>query len=150
MKDMIKNAGITFWLSAAAAVFALVGMILFAVTNSIQGYAVSGGGLGLAMIIIGFILSAGAAFVTAKFGNQHFVTAIVRVAAVVLLCVAFGVLLSDRVGLASSLLTWDSHNQVGWSAFNISIGSAVLTLISVILMIVCAFMGGKSKAAQAA
>ena len=145
MKDFIKNAGVIFWLNAAACLLSFIGMILLAVSNGIRGYAITGGGTAVALAVIGFILAAVATFGTFKFGSQHFITAIARVVSIVLIAVAFGILLSDRVGLASSLFTWDSHNEVGWNAFNLSIGSAVLMLISIIVMILCAFMNNKKK-----
>ena len=65
-----------------------------------------------------------------------------RIVALVLLMVAFGVLLGDRVGLAADLLTWDSHNALGWSVFYTSVAAMVFILLSALVLVVCAFFKG--------
>ncbi len=144
--EFIKKGGIPFYLTAAAGVLALVGAILFAVTNATAGFAVMSGALGIALGFIAVAAIAGCAYCTAKFGSQHFITAAVKLVALVLLFASFGILLSDRVGLASSLFTWDSHNEVGWSAFYVSITSVVFVIVSVITLIVGSFLDNKKEA----
>jgi len=148
MKEFIKKAGLTFWLSAAACLLALIGAIIFIATNATAGYAVLNGGLGIAMAIIGAVLIAGGAYLTMKFGAQHYITAAVKLVALVLLCVALGVLINDRAGLVADLFTWDSHNALGWSVFSTSVVAMVFILLSVVTLIVCAFFGDKKQAAE--
>ena len=147
MKEMIKKAGITFWFNAVAAVLSLVALILFAVTNGTQGYSVYNGGLGIALSVLGLIAVCGMTVSSLKFGSQHFLTAVLRVATIVFLFAAFGILLSDRVGLASSLFTWDSHNTIGWGALYNSIACAIMLLVAVILLTVNAFLNSEKNEA---
>lgn len=144
--EFIKKGGLHFWMDSAAGVLALVGAILFMVTNATAGYAVQSGGLGIALGVIAVLLIGGCVFLSSKFGSQHFLTAAVKFVAIVLLCVVFGVLLSDRAGLASSLFTWDSHNQVGWGAFYVSVASVVFLLLSVFTLIAGAFFDNRKAA----
>jgi hypothetical protein len=145
MVDFLKKAGVTFYLDVAAGVLSLVAAILFIATNAARGFAVLNGGMGIAFAVIGLVLIAGGAYLSIRFGAQHFLTAIVKLVALVFLCLAIGVLLSDRVGLASSLFTWDSHNSAGWSAFYSSVVSIIFMLLAVIVLIVNAFLDNKKK-----
>lgn len=144
--ELIKKGGIPFWLDAAAGVLALVGAILFIVTNATAGYAVELGALGIAFGIIAVLLLAGCAYSQIKFGSQHFITAAVKLVALVLLCVALGVLLSNRAGLAADLFTWDSGNEVGWGVFAVSVASLVFIILSVVTLIVSGFLDNRKEA----
>lgn len=146
MKEFIKKAGLDFWLSAAACLLALIGAILFIATNATAGYSVLNGGFGIAMAIIAVILIAGGGLATVKFGPQHYITAAVKLIALVLLCVALGVLINDRAGLAADILTWDSHNALGKRVFATSVVALVFILLSAVTLIVCAFLDGKKQA----
>jgi hypothetical protein len=145
MLDFIKKAGVTFYLNVIAAVLTLVAAIIYIATNATRGYAVINGGMGIAFVIIALLLIVGGTYLSLKFGSQHFLKAIADVLAIVLICVAFGVLLSDRVGIASSLFTWDSHNANGWAAFYSSIVCLVFMLLAVLVIIVNAFFDNSKK-----
>ena len=148
MLDFLKKAGVTFYLNVAAGLLALIGWIIYLVTNATAGYAIVGGGVGIALGLLAVLMIAGAAYTSIRFGAQHYITAAIKIAAMVFVMVTLGVLLLDRVGLASSLLTWDSHNALGWSVFNTSIVCAVFLLLSAITLIVCAFF--KNEKAETA
>lgn len=150
MKDIIKNGGVLLWINAAAAVLALIGMIVLFVSNGTPGYAIMGGGGAIACIIIAFVAILGCAFCCIKFGSQHFITAVLRVASIVLVCVCLGIILSDRVGIAANVLTWDSANTVAWGALTSSIVAVVFMLLAVIVLIVTGFMEGKKPEAELA
>lgn len=143
MKDLIKKAGVASWLNIATAVLTLIGAILFIATNATQGYSVLNGGAGIAVLVIAIFTALGCTYSELRFGNQNAITAILRLVTLALLCIGFGVLISDRVGIASSLLTWDSANTVAWGALYSSIACIVFVIISVILLIVTGFMDSK-------
>lgn len=143
MMDALKKSGVTFYINAAACVLALIGWIVYLVTNATPGYAIMGGGTGIALGIIAVLLIVCVTFTSAKFGPQHIITAVIKLAALALLMGTFGVLMSDRAGLASSLFTWDSHNEVGWGVFYTSIASAVFLLLSSLALIINAFIDSK-------
>jgi hypothetical protein len=145
MVDFLKKAGVTFYLNVVACILSLVASILFIASNATRGYAVLNGGAGIAFAVLAVLLIAGGAFLSIKFGSQHYLTAIVKLVALVFLCLAMGILLSDRVGLASSLFTWDSHNSVGWGAFYSSVVCIIFILLSVIILIVNAFFDNRKN-----
>ena len=145
MKDFIKKAGLAFWLSIAAGMFAVIGAIIMIVTNMTAGYVIINGTMGIAMALIAVALIAAGCYATYKLGAENYITAAVRLVALVLLMVAFGVLLGDRVGLAADLLTWDSHNALGWSVFYTSVAAMVFILLSALVLVVCAFFKGNKS-----
>lgn len=145
MLDFLKKAGLTFYLNVAAGVLALIGWIIFLVTNGTAGYAVVGGATGITLGILAVLLIAAATYASIKFGAQHYITAALKLVALVFLMVAIGVLLGDRANLASGLFTWDSGNSLGWSVFSTSVTCGVFLLLSVIVLIVSAFFNNTKK-----
>lgn len=145
MMDFIKRQKIMFYLSAVAVVLTLVGIITLGVSNSVQGYALSDGGMLIAFGIISLLLIAAGAYLNDRFGSFHWITTAVYVVAVVLLAICFGFVLAGRVDLAASLFSYDSVNKVGWSAFTPSVVSMVTFLVSAICLAVGAFFKQDAK-----
>ena len=147
MKEFIKKTGLAFWFGSAAALLALIGACIFISTNSTAGYSIIGGNGAIAAAFIAAVLFAAGAYLTVKFGSQHYFTAAAKLAALVLICVALGVMLNDRVGLIADLFTWDSHNALGWSVFDTSVAAMVFMLLSAVAVIISAFFGDKKTTA---
>lgn len=111
------NVKAGFYVAAVTCVIMLVGFILYCVSNGVQGYSLSGAG--------GYITAGVFALVCA----------------VTLLFVAFSAMLSNRIGVASAVLTYDGNNEVAWQAFNTGVASMIMYFISAVAIVVCAFIG---------
>ncbi|MBP5153930.1 MAG: hypothetical protein ILP12_02840 [Lachnospiraceae bacterium] len=127
-------------LSLVAAALALIGLILFIVSNSTAGYSVPGAPWGILCGIVAIAAICGAAYLTQKSGSQSALTAIVKIVALAALMVEIGIILADRSALAANLFTWDGANTVGWSAFGTGAACAGCALVAAIICIVTAFM----------
>lgn len=141
--DLIKKGGVPFWIDAAGCLSALVGTILYIVTNASAGYGLEGGAMGIAFGILAVLLIAGGAYMSLTKGGQHFIPVLLKFAALVLVCVMFATVVVSRAQLASALFTWDSRNAVGWSVFYTSVAGMVFLLLTVAVLIVGAFLGKK-------
>lgn len=140
MTNFLKKAGAAFWIDAVSAVMALVMAIVFIVISATPSYGLSGEGMCVALSIITFILISASAYLSVKAGSQHCLTAIVRVVALVLLCVLLYTLVAGRVDLISALFSWDSYNEIGWKTFYISVVCLAFLLLSLVTLIVSAFV----------
>ncbi len=109
------NVKAGFYVAAVTCVIMLVGFILYCVSNGVQGYSLSGAG--------GYITAGVFALVCA----------------VTLLFVAFSAMLSNRIGVASAVLTYDGNNEVAWQAFNTGVVSMIFTFVAEIAVAVGAF-----------
>ncbi len=146
MANIFKKAGVGFYLTLGACVFALIGVVVFLMTNSTSGYAITNGSMGIIMGVAAIVALVLSLFTALKFGSQSVPTVVLKLLALALVMAALGVLIADRAGLASSLFTYDSHNEVGWSVFYTSVVSMVFLLLSVLVLIVTGFMGDKKQA----
>ncbi|MBP5153926.1 MAG: hypothetical protein ILP12_02820 [Lachnospiraceae bacterium] len=138
---MKKSADSVIGLIALA--FAVVGLILFLITNGTAGYGVPGSGLAIVCGIAAILLIACIVFVFGKNGNQHPTVFACRLLAIVALMAELGILLADRAGLAANIFTWDNGNKLGWSVFYMSVACAVCILLAVITLIVASFRKGE-------
>lgn len=145
MAEFLKKAGVGFYLSAAACLLALVGFIVFIVTNGTAGYEIPNGTLGIVLGVASVAATAAAAYTHAHSGAQSPVTVALKLIALACIMGTLGILIADRAGLASAIFTYDSGNAVGWGVFYTSVVSMVFLLLSVILLIVTGFMEGKNK-----
>lgn len=141
-----KKFDFNFYLNAVAGVIALVGLITLIVTNSTAGFGVTNGGLAILLAVVGVAAIACATYTSMSFGSQNIITGVVKVVALGALMAAFGILLADRAELASGLFTWDSHNDLGWSVFTVSVVSGACFLVSSLILIVNAFIDNKKNA----
>ena len=58
MINFIKDRGLVFWLSSAAAIFTLIGLILMLVSNGVNGYAMMNIGIFVAVAVVAILLLA--------------------------------------------------------------------------------------------
>lgn len=144
--NFLKKLGTSFYVGAFAFITALVGLIVMCISNSTPGYGLDNVGAGIALAVVALVAIAASVAAGCKVGSQNPVTALLRVAAVVLAMFAAGVVISGRVVLLSSLMTFDS-NEVGWTAFNTSLTAVIFIVISVISVIVAAFLRGEKQEA---
>lgn len=145
MSDFIKKAGVSFWLNIATGVLALVGAIILIVTNGTTGYALENAGLGITFAVISLVLVAVATFTSYKYGEHSIYTTVLKLIILGLISVEIAVLVSSRAELVTGLLSWDSHNALGWSVFNTSLAGIILLVLANIVLIVSGFLGAKKK-----
>ena len=143
---MIKKLTLPVYILCGAAILALVGLIVGAISNGIEGYAIQNFGLTVAFSIISIVLAAGVAFSAIKFGNQHFISAAGRVAIILLLAFGLTFIISNRVEVVSTL-SWDRDNQATVAAWNTGLTSVIFFVLADIAFIVSGFFGDKEKEA---
>ena len=102
MKNIFKQAGMTFYFKAAALVLAFVAWIILLVSSGIAGYPMARGGLAIAFGIIAVLMIGGSMFMSK---NLRIVADILVFAAVIFIAVSLSVIIFERVMLASGLFT---------------------------------------------
>jgi hypothetical protein len=137
----IKDNLLSFILTAVAVVFGLVGLIAYSITNSIAGYAVSGGAT--AMVIIAFIALLIDLACIIFFGADNKISAILGILAIVLTLVALGMVISSRILTIAAVFSYDSGNMVAWSAVKSAIVAIIGLLLTSIITVVSGFFANK-------
>lgn len=146
MLEFLKKQGVAFYLSVVACLMTIIGIILTAVSSSVQGYAMANLGLILFAAIAAIVLIVAGVILAGRFGAHHVAVVAVNLVAMILLCVAFGNIIMERAVLASSQFSYDAVNTVGWGVLYNSIAGLVLFLLSAILLIVGSFFKGRKAA----
>lgn len=139
MLDFLKKQRVSFYFSALAALFAVIGVIMLIVTNTVGGYAVPYGGLLIFTGILSVLLIGGGAYAISRFGAKPIIIFAIFLA-LVLMMLAVGILLRYRLDVASALFTWDPENEVAWKAFNTGVVCVVFYLIASITLTISAFL----------
>ena len=146
---MLKKLSVPFFVEAVGTILALVALFIAIASNGIPGYAISDFGNAILFAVLGLALSGATIFVTLKFGNEHFITAIARIATIIFFAFAFAVIISDRV-LVASTFSWDKGNQAAVNAWNTGLTAVILFVVADIAYIVTAFLNDKKAAEQPA
>lgn len=146
MLEFLKKQGVAFYLSVVACLMTIIGIILTAVSSSVQGYAMANLGLILFAAIAAIVLIVAGVILAGRFGAHHVAVVAVNLVAMILLCVAFGNIIMERAVLASSQFSYDAVNTVGWGVLYNSIAGLVLFLLSAILLVVGSFFKGRKAA----
>lgn len=143
--NVLKNAGINFWLNASSVLLTLIGTILLIVTNSTAGYELSQFGLGITFAVLSLVFACGAAYLVTKMDATHPIPSVLGLAVLVSEVIVIATLILGRANLAASLFTFDEHNIIGWGVFRVSVTAMVFFLLSSIIMIVGAFISKSTK-----
>ena len=146
MLEFLKKQGVAFYLSAVACLMTIIGIILTAVSSSVQGYAMTNLGLILFAAIAAIVLIVAGVILAGRFGAHHVAVFAVNLVAMILLCVAFGDIIMERAVLASAQFSYDAVNTVGWGVLYNSIAGLVFFLLSAILLVVGSFFKGRKAA----
>ncbi len=146
MLEFLKKQGVEFYLSVVACLMTIIGIILTAVSSSVQGYAMANLGLILFAAIAAIVLIVAGVILAGRFGAHHVAVVAVNLVAMILLCVAFGNIIMERAVLASSQFSYDAVNTIGWGVLYNSIAGLVLFLLSAILLVVGSFFKGRKAA----
>lgn len=141
MSAFLKKQGAGFYIQAlalAAAVAAVITMVISSnisaaeSLNSLHTYLVEAL-VGIAMILV-------AVYASNRFGNYDLISTIALMAAVGLFSAVICGMILSRVLLISGLFSWNSMNTLGWRVFYVSVASMVCYLVSIILLIISAFL----------
>lgn len=145
MMDFFKKAGVIFYINVAACVLALLGWIMVLVTNGIDGYGLDNAGVSIALGIIAVLLIAGGTLASLKFGSQHYITAIAKLAALVCIMIMVLFVILDRAGIAAAAVTYEKVNPVVQQVFMTAVVSLVFSIIAAIALCVTAFFTTEKK-----
>ena len=146
---MLKKFSLAFFINAVGVVVGLVGFIIAIMSNGIAGYPIAEFGLVVLFAILGFACAGGMLFLGEKFGNDHFLTVIARVAAVIFVGLALTFVITNRVEVAGTL-SWDRENQAAKDAWSTGLVSVILLVVADIVFIVTGFFSSKKKEEVAA
>ena len=144
MTNYLKKQNTTFWLSAAAILIAVVGIVMLTLSNGVKGYSINSYALILVAVIVAIGLNVTGTYFTDKQGAHSPIVAALSLASVLLLGFALGNILLNRLVLASALFTYDAVNTIGWGVFYNSIFAIGAFLTSSILISVSSFIKGKN------
>jgi len=142
---MPKKFAFTFYLDAVAALLAIVGCVFAIISNLVAGQAFAHGIFVIIAAVVGVVASIAGTVLSLKFGEEHLLVVVLKYVAMLGVAITFAFIVRDRAELASRLFTWDPGNVAGWDAFRTSIVSAVASLISAIVFIVCSFFSKKTN-----
>ncbi|MCD8295672.1 MAG: hypothetical protein LUE27_10615 [Clostridia bacterium] len=135
----IKRQNGAFWLTVIAFVFTLTGVILMALSNSVDGYSLQNIGVIMWLSIGADVLLLVRAIFSDLLGAQSYLIAVINIIVMCLLMAAFCNVLMNRVVLLMLLATYDKYNTAGWTSLIESLAAIALFFISAIFMIFCAF-----------
>lgn len=140
---LFKNP--TFYLSALAIIATIVGVVFTTLSSNVQGYMLMLTELTTIYVcaIIAVVLLIAGIICSQLIGAHSFIVYILNLAAMVLLCVAFGEIIMGRAVLASAQFSYDSVNTVGWGVLYQSIAGLALFLVADILILVESFLKGQ-------
>ena len=103
--NIFKKFGAASYVSAAAFILALAGLITMCVSNATPGYGLDNFGTGIALAAVALVAIALVVASGLKLGGQSPLTAVLRVAPVLLPIVGASVLIPGRAGPRPSVLT---------------------------------------------
>lgn len=138
---LFKNP--TFYLSALAIIATIVGVVFTTLSSNVQGYMLTELTTIYVCAIIAVVLLIAGIICSQLIGAHSFIVYILNLAAMVLLCVAFGEIIMGRAVLASAQFSYDSVNTVGWGVLYQSIAGLALFLVADILILVESLLKGQ-------
>lgn len=142
---MLKKLTVPFFLQAGAFLFALVGIIVTAVSNATERYPLPGASLVFLFAILGAVLVCASTLLTFKFENSHLLVFLSRLASIVFLAVALCLVIINRVEIAGTF-SYDRENQAAVYAFASSMVAVGFLLVSDLVLIVSSFFTTKKQA----
>jgi len=138
---MLKKLSVGAYLTIAAAVLGLVGLICTIASSSMRGDSAL---QGLPPIVIaaalGVVLSLVAVAACGSLGNHNPVCAVAVLGAIALYMYAFGAAVAQRVMMIAGLFSYNAGDTVGWSIFYVSVVSWVCLIVGCLLLIVSSFL----------
>lgn len=105
-------------------------------------------GIVITLCVFGIITGILSILATAKFGKQHYISTIVKVASIACFALVLGFLNVTRSEEAFNLFFWDNTNKVLMKAFYTAAVAIVLLFVADITLIVTSFFSDKEVAAK--
>lgn len=143
---MLKKINKAVIIEFCSLVFALVGVIIAAVSNATERYPIPNANLLFLFGIFGIILICASILLTMKFGNNHFLTFIARAAAIAFVAISLCLIIVNRVEVAATF-SWDRDNQTAVSAFVTAMVAVGFLLFGNLVLIVSSFLQDKKQVA---
>lgn len=141
MSAFLKKQGSGFYFQVLAVIAAIAAMITMVISsnistadalNSLSAYLLEATA-GIALILVSLYSSN-------RFGNYDYISTIALMGAVAFFSTVICGMILSRVLLISGLFSWNSMNTVGWSVFYVSVASLVCYVVSIVLLIISAFL----------
>ena len=141
MSAFLKKQGAGFYFQALAAVVAAAAMITMVISSNISiAEALNSLSMYLLEAAAGIVLILVAVYSSNRFGNYDYISTIAMMAAVGLFAAVICGMILSRILLISGLFSWNSMNTAGWKVFYVSVASMVYNVVSIILLIISAFL----------
>lgn len=131
-------------LSTVVLALAIVDLIVILISSNTSGFVLASLPLLVVLEVAIAALVCGAMFLKGKGGYFALIATALQLAAVALMMVVFGNLISQRAILAAAQFTYDKVNTTGWVALITSIVAVVGNLVSAIILAVKAFIAEKN------
>ena len=130
-------------LHGVCALFCVIGFALALISNGVESYAFADLGRVLGVLIPAVVLCLALIVLGYLLGKRHLASILLSEATLILMMLGLLFVLEERVVIASSLMTYDSSNELGRAAVQTSIISIVFLLLASIVSIVGAFLPEK-------
>ncbi len=144
---MTKKWSTGSWLTLAAAVAGIVGVVAMQISSNISSaYAYRNVGTLLLMGLGGVLLCLIALWSPTKFGNHDVLSTVSVVGAIALFMSVVGSMISERVLMIAGLFSYNSQNMVGWKVFYATVTGAVALVLASLILIVGSFLRSVKKA----
>ncbi len=129
------------FLELAAVLLGVAGTVLLILCGTMDyTYSLSAFPLLLTAAVAGIILILAAVITPLFLGSQNIVSTVSILAGIACFTFVIGDIFSERAMMISGLMTWNAQNTAGWNVFYMTIACAVCLGISILIMIVSAFM----------
>lgn len=137
----MKKLSVGAYLTAAAAVLGLVGLICTIVSSTMRAdSALQGLPPIVIAAVVGIVLCCVAVASCGSLGNHNIVCAVAVLGAIALYMYAFGAAVGQRVMMIAGLFSFNAGDTVGWSIFYVSIVAWVCLIVGCVLLIAGSFM----------
>ncbi len=137
----LKKLGIGAYLTAAAAVLGVVGLICTVVSSTMRvDSALQGLPLIVLAAIVGIALCCVAVFAGSKFGDHNPICAAAVLGAIALYFVTFGSAVGQRIMMIAGLFSYNAGDTVGWSIFYVSVAAWVCLIVGSVLLVIGSFL----------
>lgn len=141
MADIIKKQGLACYLNVIACIVAIAGLIALTICSTMEeAYALNSFTLLIVGGLTGIVLIIFAIFASNRWGNYDYASTISLATAVVIFTVIIGNVINNRILLISGLFSFNAGNKLGWSVFYVTVTSLICLLVSILLLILGAFM----------
>ncbi len=138
--SMLKKYKVGGYIQCLALILGIAGFVLVMIAGTNATYPLTGLGMVAAQCVIGCVLIVAAMIAPLRMGNKDIVSTICLLVAIGLFTFVIGTAVNGRILMISGLFSWNTADAPGWTVFYLTIACAVCLALSILCMIVSAFM----------